>query len=285
MTTVIKDQDIREYHKADGISKSGLDLIAKAPLFYYDRYLAPDKEPMDNQALKIGRLAHTMLLQPELIDKEYNILPCEKQINKETLEWCEYIKTPQFNIAEWKITDKIAKYVGTSDKQCINIKDYLEVEKMIKVLRDDPQVQLLLSDGEAELSFYEDDNGTVKRCRADYLRNDGIIIDYKSVAGGFFSDGKAESFQRTAVKLGYHKGAAWYTDIISGAMPVEGFIFLVQEKVRPYAYSIYQLSDDFIEAGRKAVNKDYETYKECKAKNEWPGYTKGIVEIDKPNWI
>lgn len=283
--TIIKNQDIRDYHQAEGISKSGLDLISKAPLFYYDTYLAPDKEPLDTDALKIGRLAHTMLLQPELIDKEFNILPCGKQINKETLEWYEYTKTPQFNPDDWKITDKLAKYIGISDKQNINIKDYIEVEKMIKVLKADPQVQLLLTDGEAELSFYERDGDFTKRCRADYIRKDGIVIDYKSVAGGFFSDGSPESFQRTAVKLGYHKGAAWYTDIIAKDRPVEGFIFLVQEKVRPYAYAIYQLSDTFIEAGRIAVNKNYELYKECKAKNDWPGYTKGIVEIEKPNWI
>lgn len=269
--TVVKKQDIREYHNSDGISKSGLDLIAKSPLHFWDRYINPNKEQMDKKALKIGRLAHALLLEPELIDKEYNILPCEKQISLDDDAWLAYKDSPQFNAYEWKITEKLAKFIGTDDtRETIKVSDYLDVKRMVGFLKQSLEANLVLSDGEPEVSFYNIDGNHTKRCRADFLRNDNIIVDYKTVAGGFFSDGSADSFQRTAYKLGYHKQAAWYMDIISAELGVqmEGFIFIVQEKTRPYAYEIYQLDDEFIDVGRKEVAKNYDLYKKCMEANQ-----------------
>jgi hypothetical protein len=278
---IIRNQDIREYHASAGISKSGLDLFFKTDRHYYDKYLAADKEPMDSRALKIGRLAHVLLLQPELVDKEYNILPCEKQISKDDPAWLEYIKTPQFNANEWKVTDKLVKFIGTDDaRETIKVGDYLDIKKMTDSLKAEPEVQLLLSDGEPEVSFYHQD----KRCRADFLRNDRIIIDYKTVSGGFFSDGNKKNFRRTAEKLNYDMGAAWYSDIVSAEIgePVDGFILLVQEKVRPYSYAIYNCPDDFIEQGRAKYEEKYARYKKCIETGIWKNsYTDGIEDLTK----
>lgn len=281
--TIVRNQDIREYHASPAISKSGLDLIAKSPLHYWDKYINPNKEPTDTRALKLGRLAHVLLLQPELVDKEYNILPCEKQILLDDDAWLAYKDSPQFNANEWKITEKLAKFIGTNDaRETIKVSDYLDIKNMVDFLKKSPEVNFLLSDGEPEISFYSGD----KRCRVDYLRNDGIIIDYKTVAGGFFSDGSAASFQKIAYKFGYHKQSAWYSDILKElGLVVEGFVFIVQEKARPYAYGIYQLDEDFIDVGRKEIMQNYELYKKCLETNVWDSYTKGIININKPSWL
>lgn len=65
-----------DYHKGPGISKSGLDLIAKSPAHYYHAVnAANDNEPTAAQAL--GTAFHTLLLEPEVFKKEYVVELCK----------------------------------------------------------------------------------------------------------------------------------------------------------------------------------------------------------------
>lgn len=61
-----------DYHGGPGISKSGLDLIAKSPAHYFQAInAANDNEPTDAQAF--GTAFHALLLEPEEFKKTYMV--------------------------------------------------------------------------------------------------------------------------------------------------------------------------------------------------------------------
>lgn len=68
-----------EYHKGPGVSKSGLDLIAKSPAHYYHAVNAAndnDREPTVAQAF--GTAFHTLLLEPDVFKAEYVVELCRE---------------------------------------------------------------------------------------------------------------------------------------------------------------------------------------------------------------
>ncbi|GAH01364.1 unnamed protein product, partial [marine sediment metagenome] len=55
-----------DYHASEGISKSGLDLIAKCPKKYWHKYINPERmEKEQSDAFLIGQATHTAILEPE----------------------------------------------------------------------------------------------------------------------------------------------------------------------------------------------------------------------------
>ena len=58
-----------DYHRAEGISKSGLDLIARSPMHYRFR---EQREP--TAAMALGTATHAAILEPALYAHDYVIL-------------------------------------------------------------------------------------------------------------------------------------------------------------------------------------------------------------------
>lgn len=67
-----------EYHKGPGVSKSGLDLIAKSPAHYYHAVnAANDNERVPTVAQAFGTAFHALLLEPEVFKAEYVVELCK----------------------------------------------------------------------------------------------------------------------------------------------------------------------------------------------------------------
>ena len=66
------------YHAGDGISKSGLDLIARSPLHYFAKYRSPDRERDEpTEAMKLGTAVHSAVLEPESFASDYIVVPAD----------------------------------------------------------------------------------------------------------------------------------------------------------------------------------------------------------------
>jgi hypothetical protein len=47
---------------------------------------------------------------------------------------------------------------------------------------------------------------------------------------------------------------------------------------------IYQPPEEALEIGRAQMQHCVETYKACIASCKWPGYSKGIIQLEVPSW-
>ena len=255
-----------DYHKAEGISASGLKLLSRSPAHY--KYSVRE----ETSAMKKGTAVHCAVFEPERFKNEYIIAP---DIDKRT-------KAGKEAYAELEMSGKI---VLSSD-------EYSDVTDMAEAVRMDEVAGQLVTGGIAERSIFWDTNvmldevPVTARCKArpDYIKKvDGRynIIDLKTA-----EDARPSVFTRAAYDYGYHLQAAHYHAGCTSALdsPVGVFAFVVVEKKPPYAVMVYVASQDFMNLGRESNGRLINLYARCKAKNEWPAYETGVQELGVPAW-
>lgn len=121
-----------------------------------------------------------------------------------------------------------------------------------------------------------------RRARLDWLSQqrlkDGrlVIPDYKTAVSS-----EPNEWLRAALRHGYHQQAPWYIDALVACGLAEdkdevAFLFVVQEKTRPYPVTLIELPSDAMMWGRELNNKAMSVYAECRRTKHWPGYSEQI---------
>lgn len=256
MATIKKNLSNRDYHSDPAISKSGLDEIAKSPLHYWSKYLDPDREPVKwTDAFTIGAALHALVLEPQNFDKEFVTIP---KIDRRT-------KAGKEEYAAWE--------AKTSDKILVNDQQ-LELCEIMRdsILSHKKAASYLDGFGQAELSIFFEWEGVSCRCRPDYIREDGVVVDVKTAACAH-----PDVWMRKAFDFRYHVQTAFYSEGYRQAFGEDpkGFIFVVVEKSPPYGVSVFRASAELEEVGSYDALDDLNLFRECLEKNEWPGYSEG----------
>jgi len=243
----------KEYFAADAISKSLLsrmDCPAKLN--------QPFKE---TPSMFTGSMAHKAILEPNDFDKCYIVAPA---INKRTKagkeEWAEF-------------------EAANASKLVITSEQYDMAMAMQKAIKSHPMASKLLKDGVAEQShFWKDENTSeLCKCRADYVRNDGVIVDLKTTVNASPSE-----FARTCAKFKYHWQDAWY----SRGTKATDFYFIVVETSAPHVVECYKLSPEAKQKGLHEIDEALNKYISCKVFDEFCGYNPSneVTTIDLPAW-
>ncbi|CAG2144573.1 hypothetical protein LMG31506_03036 [Cupriavidus yeoncheonensis] len=170
-----------------------------------------------------------------------------------------------------------------------------QVHAMRDSVMKHPAASALLSGkGFAELSVYwkDPETGELCRCRPDFWRADGIVVDLKST-----EDASPAGFSRSMGKYHYHVQHPFYTDGINLALQQGGeafgcehptsakaFVFVACEKHYPYAVGVYALDPASVELGRATYRRHLNTYAECLRTGVWPAYGERIESISLPDW-
>jgi len=231
-----------DYHSdITHISKSGLDLIHKAPVFY--KHAKLDKKTFEpTKALIIGNASHMYLLEPD----EFHF---------------------QFTVSH-------AVTAGNN----INIKDFQHMQRQREIIHSIPEFARIFKNGVVEQTFkgIDVETGVRIKCRTDLIDPDmGIIIDPK-----FVKDASPRGFKKHVYEYRYHVQDAFYKRILAqNGIHIKHFIFLAIEKTPPYAYGLYVLNKDMINQGIMEINEDLRTYAECMRTGVWSSYTPKIMEL------
>lgn len=273
LPSLIHDMPNEQYHshemKAQFVSKSGLDQIAKSPA-HFQWFL--DHPTDETPALVFGSAFHTLVLEPEKADGEIVVLPDEWP----TKAMCGRSIADQKE--EFRILNR-GKIILTQEQDDMAHAMTLAVEDHAAA-----SVVLRKATGKAEVTALWTDSDTGVDCRArfDWLRDDGLLVDLKSTRCA-----KPEVFERLALEHRYHVQAAFYMEAyrrVTGQEPV-GFAFVAVEKEPPYCACVYVAQPDFIHLGRIEYQKNLATYAECKQTGEWPGYPDiSLVPLGLPAW-
>lgn len=89
-------------------------------------------------------------------------------------------------------------------------------------------------------------------------------------------------FWRDALNMAYHVQLALYRRAIletTGVKVRDVYLFAV-ESVRPYVVTPFMLSERSLEHGDMLARRWHEQFLKCEADNDWPGYSRGIEQLD-----
>lgn len=258
---IYQDVSNEAYHAANGISKSGLDLIAKSPFLY--RYRPPQ---VPTKAMLIGSAFHTATLEPFSFTEQFAVAP---EVNART----------NAGKAELELFAR-----ANEGKTILAKEDAEKVGAMAKAVRSHQLAAALLSEGEAETSIFHRDEitGELVKVRPDWMVED-LLVDLKST-----EDATPEAFSKSCWNYRYHVQAAFYLDVANaafGRQRFNSFIFIVCEKSPPYQVAVYAADSQMIEAGRIQYRRDLAKYHQCRVTDTWPGINAGKIEtITLPGW-
>lgn len=244
------------YHSGPGISKSGLDLIARSPAHYAYRAAT---EP--TRAMVIGSATHAAILEPAEFDKQYMLLrdvtDRRSSVYKQAAE--------QFG------ADNVL--TGTEADSVIGMRESVRLNSAA--------VELLGYDGHVEIAVFATDpiTGVLVKCKFDKLLTDLRSVDLKTTQD-------LREFAKSVANYRYHVQQAYYSDVFAWAtgLQLESFDFLAVEKEAPNASRIFRLDTPSVDYGRKLYRQALDMYAECLQRNDWPMPDGNLEYITLPNW-
>jgi exodeoxyribonuclease VIII len=231
------------YHADPAISASHLHAISKSPAHYYARYLAPNRPPsIQTAAMQFGSLVHTAVLEPDELSKRYGVCPPRNT----------------------KAGKEAAAQMKADGIEAITQTDWDTAAAISEAVYDHPVASDLLSKGALRC-----------KCRPDWLRPDGIVVDLKTT-----QDASRKGFAKSVANFRYHVQAAHYLN----GLEAEKFIFIAVEKSYPFAVAVYELDASALLEGGSLAFRDLRRIATCRGLDEWPGYSQEITTLSLPMW-
>jgi exodeoxyribonuclease VIII len=244
-----------DYHADPAISASQLKTVMQSPYHYWFRYLDPNRIAMvPTAAMRLGSLAHCAVLEPDELSKRYQLAPDRRT------------KEGKAAVVE----------MAAAGIEAVSEADMVLAVNMAVAVHGHPTAGALLQSGQAEQSFWWDDIATGMRCKCRPDWFDGTtIVDLKTC-----QDASPAGFAKAVANFSYQIQAAHY---LCGTL-AKRFIFVAVEKTAPYAIGVYELDTEGLIHGSIARHNALQRIQDCRAINEWPGYTDGIQTLQLPGW-
>ena len=263
------DMDDVEYHATKGhLSSSGCRELISNPRRWklnQDRKFEREATP----AMIFGTAVHAALLQPREYDNLVAITPAG--INRRTSAGRE-------EYAAWAEDNK-GKALITEDmnNQIADIQDSISQHELASYYLG------CLSNTEVAAFFEVQPNVNGKALFDGLNLADDLLVDLKTTKSA-----DPNQFNRSVVNFGYHIQAAYYSDAyekVTGR-PAKAFIFVAVEKEPPYSIGVYELTPEFLEAGRATYRQAASIMAYCEKHNFWPDYNKNeLVLLEPPAWM
>jgi hypothetical protein len=252
----ICDIKSEEYLSAEGISSSAIKTLLNCPEKFESEYIKKKTKGKSTKSMDLGTLIHTYILEKNHFLDRYFPAVFKDRRKKEYLE-----------------AKKIA-----DGKEVVSKKYYESCKLIDEKLAKDPIGKNLFTNGKVEHSiFWKDpETGLLLKSRPDFI-SDNYIVDIKTTQCA-----EKYQFRKSVKNYKYHIQAAMQLDAykaVTGKSHLN-YIYFAIEPEEPFVFSIITLGDDFIEAGREEYKKGLQLYLECMKNNYWPGYHKGIIEIN-----
>jgi exodeoxyribonuclease VIII len=233
------EDDSFYYSDYEFVTNSQLGLIKKDVRTYKMMRDHPELR-VETFPMIFGRAYHVAMLEPNEFNDKVKVFNSATRTTKGYKEFKE----------------------NNSDAPTIILqKEYDRIMRMQDVLFSHSEVRdLLQSQGEREIAnaWQDDDTGVFCKGKADY-RNGNVLVDLKTTGDGSFY-----GFSNSCKKYGYDRQSAFYMD----GFNCDEFVFITQEKERPYNVSIFYAGDDFLNRGRDEYKYLLDTYRRFFIDNE-----------------
>lgn len=251
-----------EYHALTSVSKSGLDLIRKAPAIFRHRR---DNPTPPTPAMRLGTLTHTAILEPDRMSELIVAPVVDRRTTAGKAAWAAFeIESEGREIVT---EDELANLDGIRSA----VWAHPAAGKALAMLRE----------VETSIFWTDRETGVDCRCRPDGILTNGLIVDVKTT-----KDARPDEFAKSIANYRYHVQAAFYGDgYLEGfGEPPKGFMFIAVETEPPYLVACYVASEAMKLRGRADYQADLATYARCMESGEWPGLSQSPIVIDLPKW-
>lgn len=261
--TIIPDMPDGDYHAHKALSRSALWLFKELPYKYWYQYLSGQaEERKETAALRTGSLIHTMILEPDLFNERYYVMP---KVNKATKAGKE------------AYANAVEKANG---RAIINLEEFEMADAMRKSVHDNNVLaKSIITNAKIEHSIFWTDakTGLELKCRPDII-NSPLVGDLKTTANASYRE-----FQLSTFKYGYAlQSAMVYKAAEALQIPFEKFVFICVEKTPPYATGLYLVDDEMLDFGCRQLRRLLDDYKQCLDASDWRDY--GTNYLTVPKW-
>lgn len=195
-------------------------------------------------------------------------------------------------IEESKLAEVMELAPALDGKVLLSADDLADVRAMVKAAHAHPVTKVIMDQpggvGEASFFWVDPETGAPCRIRPDYavepckLFPNGLIIDGKSN-----DDSSPEGFARNCWNSQMYYQAAFYSDGMQRLWQTKeppAFMWLSQERDRPYATAYYAASADLVAYGRKKYRSLLRVFARCLETGQWPGYPTTVQSLELPTW-
>lgn len=241
--------DINEYHAHPAISSSNLRLFFKGPE-YYKYYVIDGNKQADSAAFHKGTLAHTAVLEPHLLDINYDV-------------------------ADQYITDKRCKAWKDFAKKAKNpllYSEYHTAVAMVEAVERHSIAGNIFIDGKAEQSFFcRHKSGLEIKARPDFLKDMGdgtlLMADYKTTSGQL----DTRKLTYAARDYGYDLQAAFHKMVVESSADtiISNVLHVVQSTEPPFKVKVVAFPDKSLVEAEEKVNEGLYALAEAINSDSW----------------
>ena len=274
-----------EYHSAEGLSRSALWLYRENPYKYWYQYLSCNYvRPKETEALRLGSLIHTAILEPHLLDElyipkpEYEKLPEALLLKDVGREEFERIKEQRTLIKN--ANDELKRFFEyVSEGKTVVSADDLQMAANCRnaVYRCEKNTKLLAkAQVEQSIFWTDEETGILCKARPDaFSRAAAIDLKTSRSANGRY-------FQSAATKEGYFLQAGMIFEGMKAiGHPIKKFVFIAIEKEPPYAVGTYILDDEAVQYGIDLFHALLRKYAVSRETNSFDDYGFQILMAPK----
>lgn len=224
--SMIDDDFYYGYMGKSSLSSSAVKMLADSPKIYH-YYL--NGTSLESPALSIGKITHTMILEPHKVNGMYEVINVSSRATK------------AFKEAEMN-----------SDRILITEGESVQIDKMVTAVRKNPILQQIIEQSSHEVPTVGLIEGLAFRGKADIITHDGVVYDIKTTSD-------IKSFRKSAFLYGYNAQAAIYCKLFN--VHHTDFRYIVIDK-GSYDLGIVNISEEFYLSGVDMMNKAIQTYVE-----------------------
>lgn len=245
------------------ISSTGLRRIYhKSPLHYWDSSLynpnaeETSVEKAEAKAFRIGRAAHTLMLEPHLFG-------------------LTMVARPEI-FADWK-TQASRKWRAEKQASGLTVLEPAEMQEIAgiaRALKAHPLYRDGILEGDIEKSIIWKDKATGVwiKARPDVIpRGTNVLSDLKTT-----NDASTDALAKKVFRLGYDMQMALGgigMETVLGRV-VDEYVLIAVESTRPHAITIRPIPDAEIGRARSMLRYAVNKFAECISSGEWPSFEK-----------
>ena len=230
-----------EYQALRYVSSHWLIAMLDSPAACWKKYLAPQRETISTDALRLGTLVHCLALTPRQFEREFVVADYDRRSNAGKARYAE--------LAETGLT-------------VIRPAELERARAMVAALRANPDSRKLLRDGKKERTIIQPRaRGLLPlKARLDvHCEARRLIVELKTT--------RDLGVIRTSMeRYRYPLSAAFYRDMVLGLATV--FVFV--QSTPPHDIEIVDFPRDQLEAGREQYQTALRRFDECWRSNQWP---------------